>query len=111
MRKLTERLVPGDPLLLERLLANLVGNAIRYNQPGGWAEIEVTSEPGAVLTVSNTGQCVPAEEVSALFEPFRRLTADRTDHGGGAGLGLSIVRSITAAHGGTSGPAPGPEAA
>jgi light-regulated signal transduction histidine kinase (bacteriophytochrome) len=40
-------------------------------------------------------------EVSGLFEPFCRLTADRTDHGGGAGLGLSIVRSITAAHNGT----------
>jgi signal transduction histidine kinase len=100
-RRLTERLVPGDPVLLERLLANLVGNAIRYNQPRGWVEVEVTSQPGAALTVSNTGQCVPAEEVPALFEPFRRLTADRTDHGGGAGLGLSIVRSITAAHGGT----------
>ena len=61
----------------------------------------MASEPRPVLTVSNTGQSVPAEEVSALFEPFRRLTADRTDHGGGAGLGLSIVRSITAAHGGT----------
>ena len=98
-RRLTERLVPGDPLLLERMLANLVENAIRYNQPGGWVEVEVTSQPGATLTVSNTGQCVPAEQVPALFEPFRRLTADRTDHGGGAGLGLSIVRSITAAHG------------
>jgi signal transduction histidine kinase len=100
-RKLTERLVPGDPLLLERLLANLVGNAITYNQPGGWVEVEVTGQPGAALTVSNTGQCVPAEQVPALFEPFRRLGADRTGHGGGAGLGLSIVRSVTAAHGGT----------
>jgi signal transduction histidine kinase len=100
-RTLTERLVPGDPLLLERLLANLVSNAITYNQPGGWVEVEVACQPGAVLTVSNTGQCVPAEQVPALFEPFRRLTADRTGHGGGPGLGLSIVRSITAAHGGT----------
>jgi signal transduction histidine kinase len=100
-RMLTERLVPGDALLLERLLANLIGNAIKYNQPGGSVEIEVTSHPGAALTVSNTGQHVPAEEVSGLFEPFRRLTADRIDHSGGAGLGLSIVRSITAAHNGT----------
>ena len=100
-RRLTERLVPGDALLLERLLANLVGNAIRYNQPGGWVDVEVTPQPAATVTVSNTGQCVPAEEVSRLFEPFRRLTADRTDHGGGVGLGLSIVRSITAAHSGT----------
>jgi signal transduction histidine kinase len=100
-RRLTGRLVPGDPLLLERLLANLIGNAITYNQPGGWVEVEVTSQPGAALTVSNTGQRVPAEQVPGLFEPFRRLTADRTGHGAGAGLGLSIVRSITAAHSGT----------
>jgi signal transduction histidine kinase len=100
-RVLAERLVPGDPLLLERLAGNLVANAIKYNEPGGWAEVEVASGPGPALTVRNTGQVVPAEEVPALFEPFRRLTADRTDHGGGTGLGLSIVRSITAAHGGT----------
>ena len=108
-RKLTERLVPGDPLLLERLLANLIGNAITYNQPGGWVEVEVTSQTTAALTVSNTGPRVPAEQVPALFEPFRRLTANRTDHGGGAGLGLSIVRSITAAHRGTVGARPRPE--
>jgi signal transduction histidine kinase len=78
-----------------------VGNAIRYNQPGGWVDVEVTPQPAATVTVSNSGQCVPAEEVSRLFEPFRRLTADRTDHGGGVGLGRSIVRSITAAHSGT----------
>jgi signal transduction histidine kinase len=100
-RRLTERLVAGDPLLLERLLANLLENAIRYNQPGGWVDVEVASRAGAVLTVSNTGPYVPAEQVPALFEPFRRLTDDRTDHGGGAGLGLSIVRSITTAHSGT----------
>jgi len=100
-RRLDERMVPGDPLLLERLLANLIGNAITYNHPGGWVEVEVTSPPQAALTISNTGPYIPAEEVSALFEPFRRLAADRTGHGGSAGLGLSIVRSITAAHGGT----------
>jgi signal transduction histidine kinase len=51
--------------------------------------------------VRNSGQSVAAEAVSSLFEPFRRLGADRTSHSGGAGLGLSIVRSITTAHGGT----------
>jgi signal transduction histidine kinase len=98
-----------DPLLLERLVANLVGNAIKYNQPGGWVEVEVTAPPAAALIVSNTGHYVPAEQVPALFEPFRRLSADRTGHGGGAGLGLSIVRSITAAHGGTVRARPRPE--
>jgi signal transduction histidine kinase len=100
-RSLAERQVPGDLPLLERLVGNLVTNAIAYNEPGGWVEVEVASEPGPALTVRNTGQPVPAEAVPGLFEPFRRLTADRTSHGGGAGLGLSIVRSITAAHGGT----------
>jgi signal transduction histidine kinase len=102
-RSLAERLIPGDPLLLERLISNLVTNAITYNQPGGWVEVEVTAEtePGPALVVRNTGQRIPAQAVSSLFEPFRRLAADRTNHAGGAGLGLSIARSITAAHGGS----------
>jgi signal transduction histidine kinase len=102
-RSLTEREVSGDPLLLERLIGNLVTNAILYNQPGGWVEVEVAAETdaGPALSVRNTGQNVPAESVYALFEPFRRLSADRTNHSGGAGLGMSIARSITAAHGGT----------
>jgi signal transduction histidine kinase len=97
-RELAERYVPGDPVLLERLVSNLVSNAITYNQPGGWVELVVADAPA--ICVRNTGQCVPAEAVSSLFEPFRRLTADRTGHGGGTGLGLSIVRSIAAAHDG-----------
>jgi signal transduction histidine kinase len=96
-----ERLLPGDPVLLERLVGNLVVNAIKYNETGGWAEVEVASEPGPALVVRNAGQVVPAEEMPALFEPFRRLTAERTNNGDGAGLGMSIVRSITTAHGGT----------
>ena len=62
------------------------------------AVVEVTSQPRTALTVSNTGPGFPTEQVSTLFEPFRRLTADRTGHGRRVGLGLPIVRSITAAH-------------
>jgi signal transduction histidine kinase len=97
-RDLAQRYVPGDPVLLERLVSNLISNAIAYNSPGGWVEVVVAAEPA--ITVTNTGQRVPAEAVSSLFEPFRRLTDDRTNHGGGSGLGLSIVRSITSAHDG-----------
>lgn len=100
-RSLAERQVPGDPLLLERLISNLVTNAITYNKPGGWVDVVVAAEPKPALTVHNTGPAIPTPAVSSLFEPFRRLTTDRTNHGGGAGLGLSIVRSITTAHGGT----------
>jgi signal transduction histidine kinase len=106
---LASRLVSGDALLLERLVSNLVANAIKYNKPGGWAEIEVAAGPKPALIVRNTGDIIPAEELPALFEPFRRLSAARTNHGGGAGLGLSIVRSITSAHGGTVRAEPRPE--
>jgi signal transduction histidine kinase len=97
--KLDQTLVPGDPVLLERLIVNLVSNAITYNEPGGWVEVIVTAEPA--LTVRNTGQEVPAEAVPTLLEPFRRLGADRVRGRVGVGLGLAIVRSIIGAHQGT----------
>ncbi|MFD2416620.1 sensor histidine kinase [Amycolatopsis pigmentata] len=106
-RDLTPRTVRGDPVLLERMIGNLVHNAIKYNDPGGRIEVVVADEPA--FSVHNTGQRVPAESVTALFEPFRRLSADRTNHRDGAGLGLSIVRSIATAHGGTAAAAPGDE--
>ena len=53
------------------------------------------------LSVSNTGPVVPPEQVAGLFEPFRRLAGERLDHGGGVGLGLTIARSIAAAHRGS----------
>jgi len=107
LRKLSERTVPGDPVLLERLIANLVANAIAYNEPGGWAEVTVADQPA--LAVRNTGQHIAAQDVTSLFEPFRRLTADRTSSNGGVGLGLSIVRSAVAAHEGTVSARPWPE--
>jgi len=104
-RGMVERTVSGDRLLLERLVCNLVHNAIKYNQPGGTVEVVVAGEPA--LSIQNTGQPVPPEVVPALFEPFRRLTAERTHQRDGAGLGLSIVRSIVTAHNGTVSASPG----
>ncbi|GLZ37042.1 hypothetical protein Acsp05_06670 [Actinokineospora sp. NBRC 105648] len=104
-RRVVERTLPGDPVLLERMVSNLLHNAIQYNEPGGWVEVVVADEPA--LSVRNTGQPVPAEAVSSLFEPFRRLTAERTNDRDGAGLGLSIVRSIVAAHDGGVSATPG----
>ena len=108
--KLDQTVVPGDPVLLERLIVNLVSNAITYNEPGGWVEVIVTASPAlTVLTVRNTGQEVPAEAVPTLLEPFRRLGADRVRGRGGVGLGLAIVRSIVGAHQGTLDARPRPE--
>jgi signal transduction histidine kinase len=97
--------VLGEQVLLERLITNLVRNAILYNVEGGEVLVQVGGSTS--LVVENTGTPIPAESVSGLFEPFRRGTADRMNHGGGAGLGLTIVRSICAAHDGTVDARPG----
>jgi signal transduction histidine kinase len=103
--QLAECVVLGERVLLERLVINLVRNAISYNVDGGEVAVIVGQRP--TLVVENTGTPIPAESVAGLFEPFRRGTADRTHHGGGAGLGLTIVRSISHAHNGTVEARPG----
>ncbi|MFC4113435.1 sensor histidine kinase [Nonomuraea zeae] len=92
----------GDPVLLERSVSNLLENAVKYNIPeNGKVWIRTGMVDGAlVVQVANTGQHVPAYEVNSLFEPFRRLHADRVESAKGAGLGLSIVRAVVQAHGG-----------
>jgi len=93
--------VAGDRALLERLVGNLVENAVRHNQPGGWLEVD-SGRTGelAVVRVANGGPRIAPDQVAALFEPFRRLNGDRTGSSRGAGLGLSIVGSVATAHGG-----------
>jgi len=89
----------GDPRLLERLIANLVDNAIRHNTPGGHVEISTgTRDRRAFVSVANTGPSVPPEQIARLFEPFQRLGGARTHHNSGHGLGLSIVQAIADAH-------------
>jgi signal transduction histidine kinase len=92
--------VRGDRRLLERLVANLVENAVRHNRPGGHVDVR-TSRAGAVsvVEVANDGEVIPSSAVASLLEPFQRL--DRGARGDGAGLGLSIVRSVAEAHGGS----------
>jgi signal transduction histidine kinase len=91
--------VSGDPRLLERLIRNLIDNAIRHNIPGGHVQVSTQLLTGhAVLTVTNTGPLVPATEVERLLQPFQRAGTDRTNHGDGLGLGLSIAQAIAAAH-------------
>jgi len=91
----------GDPDLVERLVSNLVSNAVRHNIAGGRVEIETRTERShAVLSVTNTSAPVPAGELERLFQPFQRL-APKTNafcDGAGMGLGLTIVRAIADAH-------------
>ena len=90
----------GDRVLVERLVANLVDNAVRYNVTGGSIQVDTGSDHGqSYLSVTNTGPRVPESEVASLFEPFARLD-QRVANGQGVGLGLSIVASVVAAHDG-----------
>ena len=89
----------GNRLLLERLVGNLVDNAVRHNIPGGWVAIRTgTSDGQARFEIANSGAVIPEELVPSLFEPFRRVE-QRTNVHDGTGLGLAIVRSIGTAHG------------
>jgi signal transduction histidine kinase len=90
----------GDLILTERLVANLVDNAVRHNVAGGHVEVTTATRNGcAVLSVASTGPVIPAAEIGRLFQPFRRLSERRPHHGDGHGLGLSIVQAIATAHG------------
>jgi signal transduction histidine kinase len=93
--------VSGDPGLVERLVANLLDNAAHYNVPGGWVRVStsVGADGRSMLSVANSGPVVAPEEAERLREPFRRGNGDRTGHGEGVGLGLSIVDAIATAHG------------
>ena len=91
--------VEGNSRLLERLVGNLVENAIHHNTPGGHAQITTGARHAqAFLTIANSGPVIPAGELQRLFEPFQRLNGTRTQHQNGHGLGLSIVQAIAAAH-------------
>jgi signal transduction histidine kinase len=90
-------LATGDPVLLERLVVNLVENAVRYNEPAGQVWVSTSTVEGrATVTVANTGPAVAPGAVADLFKPFHRLQ-DRTT-ADGFGLGLAIVASIAAMH-------------
>jgi heavy metal sensor kinase len=105
--KLEPAIAPGvtvqaDAVLLEQALQNLVGNAIKYNRPGGRIRVSLSSQDGqARLTVGNTGPGIPASDRGRLFERFYRVDPARTrDRASGTGLGLSLSREILRGHGG-----------
>ncbi|HLX08053.1 MAG TPA: ATP-binding protein [Thermoanaerobaculia bacterium] len=93
--------VPGDADGLERLLVNLLDNAIKYNRPGGEVQLRLAPSGGlAVIEVADTGIGIPAEALGRIFERFYRVDKGRARDEGGTGLGLAIVKHLAQAHGG-----------
>lgn len=95
-------MVEGDQAKLKQVVVNLLDNAIKYTPDGGRIRLKIAQENGnAVLDVVDDGIGIPAEALPHVFKRFFRVDGSRSrDHGaGGAGLGLSIVKSICDAHG------------
>jgi signal transduction histidine kinase len=93
-------MITGDHALIERLIANLIDNAVEHNVPHGRITVRtwLDTQGNPALTVSNTGPLIPDDDVERLFEPFQRLDRTRGNQNGHHGLGLSIVRAIASAH-------------
>ncbi len=96
--------IRADEALLRRMIVNLLDNAIKYTPPGGSVSVTWDVQDSQYrITVSDTGQGIPSELQSRIFERFFRVDKARSrseNDGGGAGLGLSISRWIVQAHAG-----------
>jgi heavy metal sensor kinase len=94
--------VTGDPVRLGQVATNLLSNAVQYNRPGGEVRVQLGVASGeAVLSVTDTGCGIPAEDRAHIFERFYRVDKARSRASGGNGLGLAICKSIVEGHGGT----------
>jgi hypothetical protein len=94
--------VAGSEILLTRMVGNVIDNAVRHNQPGGWIQVTTQADGAqARLAVETGGRILDDGEIRELAQPFRRLGPDRTGSDNGTGLGLSIVAAIAATHQGT----------
>jgi heavy metal sensor kinase len=98
----------ADPRMLQRMVGNLLDNALKYTPPGGTVTISATAEKQqVVITVSDTGIGISEKDLPHIFDKFYRCDTSRTLHG--SGLGLSLVKAIVASHGGTITAASNPE--
>lgn len=95
--------IRADALKLERVLSNLIGNALKFTPQGGKVSIVTRNEAGGklVIEVSDTGIGIPADALSRIFSPFEQGDSSIHPRYGGLGLGLSIARTLMKAHGGT----------
>jgi signal transduction histidine kinase len=95
-------LVVGNRTGMEAAVRNLLGNALRFTNPGGHVELAVVAaDDSAVLTVRDDGIGIPRDEQTRIFERFYRVDKARSRETGGTGLGLSIVRHVVEQHGGS----------
>lgn len=94
--------VYGDPDRIKQILINLLSNAIKFTDPGGRINVETKDDKDEIIvSVVDTGIGIKKEDLDNIFEPFSQVDASQSRKYGGAGIGLSIVKSLTEAHGGS----------
>lgn len=94
--------VMGNPVLLDRMVANVVDNAVRHNVSGGWVRVVTDGDARrSRLLVENGGPVISPGKLARLGEPFARPGTERVATNDGSGLGLSIAKAVAAAHGGS----------
>ncbi|MEM6916310.1 MAG: ATP-binding protein, partial [Verrucomicrobiota bacterium] len=94
--------VSGDVTLVRQSMLNLINNAIKYNEPGGFVSLSLESdEKAAVIRVENSGAGIPQEARAKIFDRFYRADESRSRNVDGYGLGLSLTQAIIEGHGGT----------
>ncbi|HET6516368.1 MAG TPA: ATP-binding protein [Thermodesulfovibrionales bacterium] len=93
-------LIAGESPMIQRMLSNILDNAVKYTPPGGSVEVSVAEDgkEGVVISVKDTGTGIPPSDLSRIFERFYRGDQSRSQEG--TGLGLSLARAIARAHGG-----------
>jgi signal transduction histidine kinase len=95
-----DAVVSGDRVRLEQVAANLIDNAVKYTPRGGTVTVSVRRGPaGGILSVADTGPGIPADELPRIWD--RLFRGDRSRAERGLGLGLSLVKAIVQAHGGS----------
>ncbi len=88
------------PARAAQILASLISSALKYTPAGGQVRVATAADgPWAIMQVSDTGPCIPADELPHVFDRFFR---GRTAHPTGTGIGLTVVSELAAAHGGTA---------
>lgn len=93
----------ADPTRLRQILINLLHNAVKFTPPGGEVEVSATPDPTrsvVVVRVSDTGIGIPADQLSAIFEPFHQIDSALSRAHEGTGLGLALVKRLVDLHGG-----------
>ncbi|HCJ58859.1 MAG TPA: PAS domain-containing sensor histidine kinase, partial [Clostridiaceae bacterium] len=97
-----EKIIKCDPDQMERIMLNLISNAVKFTKPGGKISVKLTDKGSSIfISIKDTGIGIPEDKQGMIFERFRQVNKSLTRDHEGSGIGLSLVKSLVEIHGGT----------